>query len=134
MQMVNIDADRLVGNDFIDLSNIVGAGGNMTVEQVGDWQTCKGDPLFMQNLNTHWRQVDQGRRDSLRHCIHTDVNDNVVRIDAIKFNPDLETFVREFADGKSYIGVGAWGNSPGVNSDNAQVRIEPYSAVGRAAS
>lgn len=51
------------GNDFIDLSNICGAGGNLIVQQVGkDW-TRKGDPRFMQNLNDAWQRADQGRKD-----------------------------------------------------------------------
>lgn len=46
-----------------------------------------------------------------------------MRIGAIKDYPQLERFVRGFADGKTYIGVGAWGGSPGVGSDNAQVNF-----------
>jgi hypothetical protein len=50
------------------------------------------------------------------------VGDGVVRrIDAPKDFPQLEQFVRSFADGKTYIGVGAWGGSPGNANDNAQV-------------
>ena len=44
----------------------------------------------------------------------------MVRIGPIKDFPNLETFVRSFADGMTYIGVGAWGGSPGNGSDNAQ--------------
>lgn len=46
------------GNDFFDLSNIVGAGGNMTVQQVDKPATRKGDPRFMQNLNDAWHRAD----------------------------------------------------------------------------
>lgn len=109
-----------IGNDFFDLSNIVGAGGNMTVQQLDDPSTRKGDPLFMQNLNNAWGRADQATKDSLAQCVHTDDSGRVVRIDAIKDYPQLETFVRSFADGKTYIGVGAWGGSPGVDSDNQQ--------------
>jgi hypothetical protein len=50
------------------------------------------------------------------------VSDGVVRrIDAPKDFPQLEEFVRSFADGKTYLGVGAWGGSPGNANDNAQV-------------
>ena len=109
------------GNDFIDLSNIVGAGGNMTVQQVGDPSTRKGDPLFMQQLNEAWHKASAEKKDSLKSCVHTNAKGDVVRIDPIKDHPELEKFVRSFADGKTYIGVGAWGGSPGVGSDNHQV-------------
>ncbi|KAI4234941.1 MAG: hypothetical protein L6R40_006609 [Gallowayella cf. fulva] len=108
------------GNDFIDLSNIVGAGGNLTVQQVDDPATRKGDPLFMQHLNDAWHRADAGTRQALELCVHRDNNDNVTCIDAIKDWPALENFVRTFADGKTYIGVGAWGGSPGNANDNNQ--------------
>lgn len=111
----------MIGNDFIDVSNIVGAGGNLTVQQAGDNSTRKGDPLFMQNLNTAWHKADAKTKDSLKNCVHVNKEGNVVRIDAIKDHPELEKFVRSFADGKTYIGVGAWGGSPGNQSDNNQV-------------
>ncbi|KAL9046065.1 MAG: hypothetical protein Q9214_001007 [Letrouitia sp. 1 TL-2023] len=119
-EQAEITKNGFGGNDFFDLSNIVGAGGNMTVQQLDDPSTRKGDPLFMQNLNNAWARADQGTKDSLAQCVHTDGSGRVVRIDAIKDYPQLETFVRSFADGKTYIGVGAWGGSPGVDSDNAQ--------------
>ncbi|KAI4251747.1 MAG: hypothetical protein L6R42_008253, partial [Xanthoria sp. 1 TBL-2021] len=65
------------GNDFIDLSNIVGAGGNMTVQQVNNPATRKGDPLFMQHLNDAWHRADAGWRQALELCVHRDNNDNV---------------------------------------------------------
>ncbi|KAI4220183.1 MAG: hypothetical protein L6R36_007803 [Xanthoria steineri] len=108
------------GNDFIDLSNIVGAGGNMTVQQVNNPATRKGDPLFMQHLNDAWHRADAGTRQALELCVHRDNNDNVTRIDAIKDWPALENFVRTFEDGKTYIGVGAWNGSPGNANDNNQ--------------
>ena len=110
-----------LGNDFFDLSNIVGAGGNMTVQQVGDNSTRKGDPLFMQHLNEAWHKADAGLKNSLKSCVHLDNAGNVHRIDAIKDHPELEKLVRTFADGKTYIGIGAWGGSPGNANDNAQV-------------
>ncbi|KAL8840883.1 MAG: hypothetical protein Q9170_001147 [Blastenia crenularia] len=109
-----------VGNDFFDLSNIVGAGGNMTVQQVNNPATRKGDPLFMQHLNDAYHSADDGWKHSLQQCVHLDGNGNVSRIDAIKDFPQLENFVRTFADGKTYIGVGAWGGSPGNANDNNQ--------------
>lgn len=108
------------GNDFFDVSVIVGAGGNMTVQQVNDPSTRKGDPHFMQNLNTAWAKLDGNRRNALKNCVH-ERNGKVVRIDAPKNFPELEKFVRTFANGKLYIGVGAWGGSKGNAADNAQV-------------
>jgi len=104
------------------LSNIVGAGGNMTVQQVGEPTTRKGDPDFMQELNRAWHKADQKTKDGLKNCIHLDKAGNVVRMDAPKTFPALEKFVRTFADGKTYIGVGAWGGFAGNPADNKQVR------------
>jgi hypothetical protein len=111
------------GNDFFDLSNIVGAGGNLTVQQVGEPSTLKGDPLFMQHLNTAWKNADQRTKNACASCVHLDRSGNVVRIDAIKDHPAIEPLIRTFADDKTYIGVGAWNGSPGHPSDNNQVRI-----------
>ena len=111
------------GNDFIDLSNIMGAGGNMTVQQEGEPSTRKGDPIFMQQLNQAWHKASAKEQDSLKDCVHLNGKGDVVRIDSIKTHPQLEKFIRSFADGKTYIGVGSWGGSPGVGSDNRQVRF-----------
>lgn len=108
------------GNDFIDISNIVGAGGNLTIQQEGDPSTRKGDPLFMQNFRNAWRKANDKTKASLKSSVHLDKHGKVVRIGPIKDNPNLEKFVRSFADGKTYIGVGAWGGSPGNASDNNQ--------------
>ncbi|KAL9003660.1 MAG: hypothetical protein Q9188_003483 [Gyalolechia gomerana] len=108
------------GNDFIDLSNIVGAGGNLTIQQQGDPSTRKGDPLFMQHLRAAWAKAPQHVKEDLRGSVFTDKQGKVVRIGPIKEHPKLEAFVRSFADGKTYIGVGAWGGSPGNNKDNEQ--------------
>jgi len=114
---------QYLGNDFFDLSNIVGAGGNMTVQQVGEPTTRKGDPDFMQELNRAWHKADQKTKDGLKNCIHLDKAGNVVRMDAPKAFPALEKFVRTFADGKTYIGVGAWGGFAGNPADNKQVMV-----------
>ncbi|KAL8936674.1 MAG: hypothetical protein Q9216_004812 [Gyalolechia sp. 2 TL-2023] len=119
-EQAEITKNGFGGNDFFDLSNIMGAGGNMTVQQVNKPATRKGDPLFMQHLNKAWHRADDGTKRSLRDCIHLDRKGNVIRIDAIKDFPQLEKFVRTFADGKTYIGVGAWGGSPGNTNDNNQ--------------
>ncbi|KAF3929147.1 hypothetical protein AA313_de0200629 [Arthrobotrys entomopaga] len=107
------------GNDFIDLSNIVGAGGNLIVQQVSAPGTRKGDPLFMQHLNKAWSKASKETKDKLKHSV-TVKRGKVIRIGPVKDNPDLENFVRSFADGKTYIGVGSWGGSPGKDSDNKQ--------------
>lgn len=118
------------GNDFIDLSNICGAGGNLIVMQVGDPSTAKGDPTFMQSLNAAWKKASQETKNGLRNCVTVN-GDRVVRIAAPKDFPSLESFVRTFADGKTYIGVGAWGGHAGNPNDNAQVRFpfHPYLSV-----
>ncbi|KAL8991693.1 MAG: hypothetical protein Q9169_007737 [Polycauliona sp. 2 TL-2023] len=108
------------GNDFFDMSNIVGAGGNMTIQQEGEPQTRKGDPLFMQNLRKAWKKASPATKTDLRGNIFTNKDGKVVRMGPIKDHPKLEKFVRSFADGKTYIGVGAWNGSPGNPSDNGQ--------------
>lgn len=113
----------VLGNDFIDLSNIMGAGGNMTVEQVGDPSTLKGDPTFMQDLNTAWHQATQETKNGLKDCVHLDAAGNVSRIDAIKDRPALETFVRSFANGMTYLGNGTWGGNRGNPDDDRQVSL-----------
>ncbi|KAI4243227.1 MAG: hypothetical protein L6R40_003595 [Gallowayella cf. fulva] len=108
------------GNDFFDMSNIVGAGGNMTIQQQGEPSTRKGDPLFMQNLRGAWKKASQQTKNDLKGSIFLDKNGNVERMGPVKGHPNLEKFVRSFADGKTYIGEGAWKGSPGVKSDNDQ--------------
>ena len=112
--------DGFGGNDFIDISNIVGAGGNLTIQQQGDPSTRKGDPLFMQHLRNAWHKASQSTKDELKGSVFTDGKGEVERIGPIKDHPKLEHFIRSFADGKTYIGVGAWGGSPGNAQDNAQ--------------
>ncbi|KAK4967526.1 hypothetical protein LTR66_011950 [Elasticomyces elasticus] len=119
-EQAEITKNGFGGNDFFDISNIVGAGGNITAQQVGDPSTLKGDPRFMQDLNEAWHNATQAEKDGLASCVHLDSSGNVVRIDPIKFNPLLDPFIRKFADGQTYIGVGAWRGSPGVASDNNQ--------------
>ncbi|MCJ1280989.1 hypothetical protein MMC26_000307 [Xylographa opegraphella] len=108
------------GNDFFDISNICGAGGNLTIQQAGKPETRKGAPTFMQQCNDAYQQADENTKQSLQACVHLDGSGNVVRIDACKDFPQLEAFVRTFADGKTYIGVGAWDGSAGAASDNNQ--------------
>ena len=91
----------------------------MLVQQVDDPSTAKGDPLFMQHLNAAWANASPETKADLSNCVFTQ-GDTVVRIGPIKEHPSLEAFVRSFADGMTYIGVRAWGGSPGNGSDNAQ--------------
>jgi hypothetical protein len=92
----------------------------MTVMQEGNISTLKGHPTFMQALNDAWHNASDDTRNGLGDCMHLDGNGNVARIDAIKDHPNLETLVRTFADGRTYIGVGAWNGSVGNANDNAQ--------------
>ena len=120
-EQAEITKDGFMGNDFIDVSNIVGAGGNITVQQVGDDSTRKGDPLFMQDLNTAWHRASAATKASLKNSVHLNEKGDVKRISAIKDNPELEKLVRTFADGKTYVGIGAWNGSPGHGKDDEQV-------------
>ena len=113
---------RSIGNDVFDISVIVGAGGNMTIQQVGDPSTRKGDPVFMQGLRREWKKADAKTKQELAGVVHLDKAGVPVRIDAPKSNQHLEAFVRRFAENKVYIGVGAWAGSKGDPGDNAQVQ------------
>lgn len=95
----------------------------MTIQQVGEPTTRKGDPTFMQDLNRAWHKADQRTKDGLKNCIHLDNSGNVVRMDSPKTFANLEKFVRTFADGRTYIGIGAWGGYAGNPNDNKQVCI-----------
>jgi hypothetical protein len=108
------------GNDFIDVSNICGAGGNLIVMQVGDPSTAKGNRRFMQGLQEAWSKASQQTKNELSNCV-TVRDSRSIRIAAPEDFPKLEAFVRTFADGKTYIGVGAWGGHAGNPNDNKQV-------------
>jgi hypothetical protein len=111
---------KKLGNDFFDVSNIVGAGGNITAMQVGDQSTLKGDPHFMQDMNAAWHKASQDTRNQLKGFVFTNAQGKVTRIGPIKDSPQLEKLVRTFANGKAYVGVGAWNGNPGNPNDNAQ--------------
>jgi hypothetical protein len=97
------------GNDTIDISNICGAGGNMTCQQVGDPAgKFKGHETFMQACNQAWHKLPQAKKDQLKGHVFLDGKGNVKRIGAPKDFQPLEQFVRTFANGRTYIGVGAW--------------------------
>lgn len=93
----------------------------MTVQQVGEPGTLKGDPLFMQHLNQAFRKASKETKDRTRGALHFDKKGDIIRLEPIKFHPEIEPLIRTFADGKTYIGVGAWNGSPGHKSDNEQV-------------
>jgi len=99
---------------------IVGAGGNITVQQVNDPSTRKGAPHFMQDANATWAKTSQADKDKIKRFITFDHEGHIIRIGPPKENQDLEKWVRRFAEGKTYIGVGAWGSSKGDPGDNAQ--------------
>ncbi|KAI0386656.1 hypothetical protein F5Y04DRAFT_288550 [Hypomontagnella monticulosa] len=110
-----------MGNDTIDISNICGAGGNMTCQQVGDPAgKFKGHETFMQACNTAYHKLSQDKKNQLKGHVFLDGKGNVKRIGAPKDFQPLEQFVRTFANGRTYIGVGAWGPSQGNPADNAQ--------------
>lgn len=98
-----------MGNDTIDISNICGAGGNMTCQQVGDPAgKFKGHETFMQACNAAYHKLPQDKKNQLKGHVFLDGNGNVKRIGAPKDFQPLEEFVRTFANGRTYIGVGAW--------------------------
>lgn len=97
------------GNDTIDISNICGAGGNMTCQQVGDPPgKFKGLENFMQACNKAYHKLSQDKKNQLKGHVFLDSKGNVKRIGAPKEFRPLEQFVRTFANGRTYIGVGAW--------------------------
>jgi hypothetical protein len=95
-------------------------GGNLIVMQVGDPGTAKGDPRFMQGLQEACSKASQQTKNELSNCV-TVRDGRPIRIAAPKDFPKLEAFVRTFADGKAYIGVGAWGSYAGNPNNNKQV-------------
>lgn len=62
----------------------------------------------MQDMNAHWHKASQQVKDSMRGFVFLDNRGNVKRIGPPKDSQALERFVREFAEGKTYIGIGAW--------------------------
>ncbi|THW00167.1 hypothetical protein D6D27_00508 [Aureobasidium pullulans] len=118
-EQAEITKKGFTGNDFFEISNITGAGGNMTIMHVGDPATMKGHPTFMQALNKAWQHADQRTKDGIRKSLHLDSAEKIVRMDATKDNSHLETFVRTFDD-QSYVGVGAWNGKAGDSRDNIQ--------------
>lgn len=93
----------------------------MTVMQVGYPGTLKGDTLFMQHLNKAFHKASDDLKHKVRGALHFNNKGHVVRLEPIKTHPEIEALIRTFANGKTYIGEGAWNGSPGHKSDNNQV-------------
>ncbi|KAI9713371.1 MAG: hypothetical protein M1812_006649 [Candelaria pacifica] len=108
------------GNDFFDISMIVGAGGNLTIEQQGDPKTRKGDPQLMQKIRAAWQKADGKTKGSLKNFVHLDGSGLPVRVDAPKDHPELEKWLRTTGVSGLYIGVGSWAGNPGNPDDNKQ--------------
>ncbi|KAF4556004.1 LysM domain-containing protein 1 [Elsinoe fawcettii] len=108
------------GNDFFDISYIVGLGGNLTIMQAGDRSTLKGHPTLMQACNAKWQKTDQGTKNAIKGAVHLDNGGKVVRVDKPASNPKLEEWVRTFAGGYGYVGVGSWNGNNGHQQDNQQ--------------
>ncbi|KAG8623554.1 hypothetical protein KVT40_008530 [Elsinoe batatas] len=106
------------GNDFFDISYIVGLGGNLTIMQVGDRSTLKGHPTLMQACNAKWQKTDQGTKNAIKEAVHLDGSGKVIRVDKPASNPKLEDWVRTFAGGYGYVGVGSWNGNNGNQQDN----------------
>ncbi|KAI4120576.1 MAG: hypothetical protein LQ338_006912 [Usnochroma carphineum] len=100
-EQAEIQKNASDGNDVIDISYDVGAGGNMTVQQVDNPATLKGDPSFMQHLDDAYQSADEDTKQSLEPCVHLDDNGTVVRIDSINAFPQLKALVSSFADNYS---------------------------------
>ncbi|KAF4553569.1 LysM domain-containing protein 3 [Elsinoe fawcettii] len=120
-EQAEITKNGFGGNDFFDISYIVGVGGNMTIKQTTN-DDVKGHPTFMRACNDKWNQLDQGAKDRIGQWVHRDGSGSVVRLDRPLSSPELELFVRSFANGFGYIGVGAWKDNQGNPSDNYQSR------------
>ena len=123
-EQAEITFDNKNNLDWYDTSVIVGAGGNITIEQDGDSRTLKGDPDFMQQLQAAWKKASPATRETLKDHVH--LNEGVpIRIEAPKSYEPLEKFVRTFANGQTYIGIGAWGDFKGDPNDNKQSSATP---------
>ena len=85
--------------DFIRMANIMRAAGNMTVQQVNDPSTRKGDPIFMHNFNTAWEAALGPTNQSLYPSVQLGGNGNIIRIAAKKEGPQLETYIESFVEG-----------------------------------
>lgn len=109
---------------YYDISYNVGGGGNITIEQIGAPATRKGDATFMQNCYTAWHKLAEDKKKALHNFFHLCSNGKMQGIEAPKENKELEAWVRAFAHGV-YVGVGAWGDSPGNKEDNEQSKGTP---------
>ncbi|KAI3399109.1 hypothetical protein diail_7688 [Diaporthe ilicicola] len=115
------------GNDVFDTSVLVGSGGNITVQHWGNDSTRKGAPTYMQDAQVAWDNASQETRDAIKNAVTISDEGKVVFIGPPKENQALESWVRTFADGKTYIGIGAWGDNKGNDKDNEQSSAAPGS-------
>lgn len=75
----------------------------------------------MQDAQVAWDNASQETRDAIQSAVILNGEGKVVYIGPTKENPPLENWVRSFANGKTYIGIGAWGDFKGDVNDNNQV-------------
>ncbi|KAK7720933.1 hypothetical protein SLS64_001226 [Diaporthe eres] len=115
------------GNDVFDTSVLAGSGGNITVQHWGNDSTRKGAPTYMQDAQVAWDNASQETRNAIQSAVILSGEGKVVYIGPTKENPPLENWVRTFANGKTYIGIGAWGDFKGDVNDNNQSSAAPGS-------
>lgn len=75
----------------------------------------------MQDAQVAWDNASQETRNAIQSAVILNGEGKVVYIGPTKENPPLENWVRSFANGKTYIGIGAWGDFKGDVNDNNQV-------------
>lgn len=71
----------------------------------------------MQDAQVAWANASQETRNAIQNFVILR-DGKVVYIGPTKENRTLEAWVRTFANGKTYIGIGAWGDFPGDENDN----------------
>lgn len=75
----------------------------------------------MQDAQAAWENASEETKNAIRSAVIINGEGKVVYIGPTKENPPLENWVRSFANGKTYIGIGAWGDFKGDVNDNNQV-------------
>lgn len=75
----------------------------------------------MQDAQVAWDNASEDTKNAIRSAVIINGEGKVVYIGPTKENPPLENWVRSFANGKTYIGIGAWGDFKGDVNDNNQV-------------
>lgn len=72
----------------------------------------------MQDAQVAWANASQETRNAIQNAVILNGEGKVVYIGPTKESRALEAWVRTFANGKTYIGIGAWGDYPGDENDN----------------